>query len=131
MLLRSLALFSLSEDVGQPVRMFSTDAMFTVRTFYRHLTNRERAEGNFLYRQIWKVNAPPRIAFFTWEAVHGCILTIDTLMKRGRILVYWCCLCKRTEETCNHSLLRCPIAYSLWSMAFGILGYSWVFGWFC
>lgn len=41
-------------------------------------------------------------------------------------MVNCCCLRKRAEETCNHILLWFSIVCSLWSMAFGIMGYNWV-----
>lgn len=71
------------------------------------------------------MKAPHRVVFFAWEGGRKCILTIDKL-KRRRILVNWCCLCKRAEETCNYILLGCLVAYNLWSMAYGIIGYQWV-----
>lgn len=41
-------------------------------------------------------------------------------------MVKQCCLCKRAEDSCNHVLLWCPIAHSLWTMAYGILGFNWI-----
>lgn len=29
-------------------------------------------------------------------------------------------------ESCNHILLRCPIAYSLWCLLYGLMGINWV-----
>lgn len=41
----------------------------------------------FLFRQIWKVYVPSRIAFFDWEVVCGHIQTIDKLIRRDKIKV--------------------------------------------
>lgn len=41
-------------------------------------------------------------------------------------MVNWYCLCKRPEKTRYRILLWFPIVHSLWSMAYGILGFNWV-----
>lgn len=48
------------------------------------------------------------------------------LKKNGKIIVNNNSLCRRVEETCNHVLLRCPITYNLWIMAYEFLGISWI-----
>lgn len=44
----------------------------------------------FSAKQIWRIQAPPKISFFTWEACRNWILNIDNLMKRekGERLLY-------------------------------------------
>ncbi len=65
---------------------------FTVKSYYYCLgSSRNRS---FPWKSIWKVKVPPRVAFFSWTAVLGKILTIDALRKRGLIIVDWCCMCK-------------------------------------
>lgn len=118
-LLSCLCFVSLNEDYDQPFWTPSSTGNFRATSFYWYLTKEEAKESNFLLEQIWKVNAPSRVASFAWEASCGCMLTIAKLMRRGRIMVSWCCLYKRAEETCDHILLRCPIAYSLWALAYG------------
>lgn len=58
-----------------------------------------------------------------WEE---CILTIDKLMRRDKIMVNGCFLCKREAKTCKHILLWCPKVYKLWIMVYGLMGISWV-----
>ena len=38
----------------------------------------------------------------------------------------WCCTCKSDEESVDHFLLHCTVAYEMWSMIFGLFGISWV-----
>lgn len=78
----------------------------------------------FPAKHVWKTKAQSRIAFFVWEPGRECILTIDTLMKKGKEGVNRCYLCKKAAETCNHLLLWCPVACSLWSMVYGLFGIS-------
>lgn len=73
------------------------------------------------------MNAPLIIViFFTWETGREFILTINKLMKRGRIMANDCYLCEREAKSCNHILLWCPTMYKLWTMVYELLGISWV-----
>ena len=67
---------------------------FTVKQYYRFLSS--HAFRSFPWKSVWKSKVPPRVAFFSWTATLGKILTIDNLRKRGLILVEWCCLCKES-----------------------------------
>lgn len=73
-------------------------------------------------KQIWEIQAPPKIAFFTWEASRNGILMIDMLRKRGQVLVNCCYMCKIQAETCNHLLLFCLTVQHIWIMIYGLLG---------
>uniref|UniRef100_A0A2N9HY77 Reverse transcriptase zinc-binding domain-containing protein n=1 Tax=Fagus sylvatica TaxID=28930 RepID=A0A2N9HY77_FAGSY len=74
----------------------------------------------FPWKMIWKAKVPPRIAFFSWSAALGKILTIDNLRKRHLIIIDHCCLCKLSGESVDHLLLHCPFAREMWSMVFGL-----------
>lgn len=76
----------------------------------------------FPAKQIWKTKVPPHVVFFAWEACWEKIITIDKLKIEGCILVNGCYCCLKAEETCNHLLLWCPIAYRLWTYLYGLLG---------
>jgi hypothetical protein len=97
---------------------------FTVKNFYSCLCPSPSA--SFPWKTIWKANVPPRIAFFSWTAALGNLLTIDNLRKRHLIIVNWCCLCKQSGESVDNLLLHCSMARELWSMLFGLFGVSWV-----
>lgn len=62
---------------------------------YYHLPKRNDMCMDFPLKQILKVKASPRVGFFTWNTARECILTIDKLIKRHKILVNGCFLCKR------------------------------------
>ena len=72
------------------------------------------------------IKVPPRVAFFSWIAALGKILTMDNLWKRHIAVLEWCFMCKRCGESVDHLLLHCPIAYELWSMVFCLFGIHWV-----
>jgi hypothetical protein len=97
---------------------------FTVKDFYSHIC--PSIYVFFPWKIIWKAKVPPRIAFFSWTAALGKLLTIDNLRKRHLIIVDWCCLCKSSGESVDHLLLHCSLAWELWSMVFGLFGVCWV-----
>lgn len=61
-----------------------------------------------------------------WEAVHGKVLTIDNLRRRGVCLVEWCYLCRCDGEFEDHILLHCSVVRELWFYVLSILNYVWV-----
>ena len=46
--------------------------------------------------------------------------------KCNIILVSWCCMCKRDEETVDYLMLHCPIGRQLWGLVFKLVGAEWV-----
>ena len=81
---------------------------------------------SFPWRMIWQSKVPSRVAFFSWFASLGKILTTDNLRKRWVIVLDWCCMCNRCGESVDHLLLHCSIAWGLWSLVFCLLGIQWV-----
>ena len=81
---------------------------------------------SFPWKMVWQSKVPPRIAFFSWTAALGKILTIDNLRKRHFVVLEWCFMCKRCGESVDHLLLHYPIAYEMWSMIFCLFGICWV-----
>lgn len=102
------------------------DGPFIVKSFYKHLFWYEENGTRFLVQKIWKATITPCISFFAWETSKECILTIDNLRRKCKILVNACYLCKRTEETWNHLLLWCLVVYKFLTMVYRLLGISWV-----
>lgn len=80
------------------------DSVFTIKSFYDYLANKDGDGVRLPPLQIWKVKVPPTIPFFACEAGQKCILIIDKLMKMGRIMVHGCYR-KKAAEPCNHLLL--------------------------
>ena len=57
----------------------------------------------FTWKSIWRVKVPSRVAFFTWRAARGKILTMDNFRR----------MCKNSWELADHLLLHCSYAYNL------------------
>ena len=73
-----------------------------------------------------KVTICPRVAFFSWSASLGKILTTDNLHKRRVLVLDWCYMCKKCGESVDHLLLHCTIACEMWSLVFCLFGIHWV-----
>ena len=97
---------------------------FQVKSFYNQISS--NGAGSFPWKNIWKAKVPPRVAFFSWTAASGKILTLDNLCRRGIILATWCCMCKADGESIDHLLLHFPYAKELWDMIFALFGIHWV-----
>jgi hypothetical protein len=80
---------------------------------------------SFPWKSIWKVKVPVRVSFFAWTAAPGRILTLDNLRKRGLIVVDWCSMCKRSEESIDN-LLHCDVACALWGVLLSLFDVKWV-----
>ena len=121
-LLYSVTITGIGEDkvCWQP----SQSHTFQVKSYYNTFTC--KGEGCFPWKSIWKAKVPPRVAFFTWTAALGRILTADNLWRRRVILFNWCCMCKADGESIDHLLLHCVYAKELWDMVFAMFGIHWV-----
>ena len=42
------------------------------------------------------------------------------------MVIDWCCMYKRDEETIDHLLMHCPVARELWNLVFSLFGILWV-----
>jgi hypothetical protein len=101
----------------------SSKGFFEVSTFYRVLS--PPGSISFPWKGIWRTKAPPRVTFFAWTAARSKILTIDNIRQGGMIVVNrW--LCESDEESMDHLLLHCGVAYALWNVIFSRFGLCWV-----
>ena len=66
------------------------------------------------------------MAFFTWIALLGKILTIDNLRRRRIPIDDWCCMCKQDGEFVDHLLWHCLVARKLWLFVLYLFGVQWV-----
>ena len=92
---------------------------FKVSEFYLSLFSTP-PDNLFPWKPVWRLNIPPKVAFFSWIAALGKILTLDRFWNKGVPIMDWCYICKRSGESINHLLIHCPIAFELWSMVWSL-----------
>ncbi|GMP60452.1 hypothetical protein CsSME_00023316 [Camellia sinensis var. sinensis] len=85
---------------------------FSVSSFYNVLVHEEVVVS--LWRCVWVSGTSSKVAFFVWTAMWGRILTLDNLIRRGHILVNWCCLCYGDAESMDHLLVHYSVVSRLW-----------------
>jgi hypothetical protein len=100
---------------------------FEVKSYYQVLSHpTSTVQATFPWKGIWKVKAPPRVAFFVWTAILGKILTLDNLRKRNIIVLEWCCLCRKGGESIDHLFIHCEVASEMWTVCLQLFGVIWV-----
>jgi hypothetical protein len=123
-------LYSISAQHGESDRLVwnpSKKGLFEVRSFYEELIRKDGPSfPSFPWKNIWRVKAPARVAFFIWSGALGKILTHANLRKMNVIVIEWCCLCKKSGESIDHLLLHCEVARDLWSYILILFGVVWV-----
>ena len=72
---------------------------FKVSEYYLSLSS--TPDISFPWKPVWHSKVPPRVAFFSWTAALGKILTIENLWYKGVVVVDWCYMCKKSEELGN------------------------------
>ena len=92
---------------------------FEARLYYQALVP---SVGCFPWKSIWQAKVPLHVAFFSWLASLGKVLTADNLS----IILVRCCMCKVDEESADHLFLHCALARELWTMVFSMFGMRWV-----
>ena len=91
------------------------------------LQGRNVSYKSFPFKCFWKIRILPRIAFFTWAAAIGKILTTDNLRKRAIIYHYRLVLYLYIQWRIGEpSFVNCPIAIELWEFLFRLVGITWV-----
>ncbi|XP_026428523.1 uncharacterized protein LOC113324421 [Papaver somniferum] len=86
------------------------NGVFSVKTLYSHLIADDGID-DFPHNFIWNSWIPPKVAFLLWCSYHGKLNTIDMLLKKGITLDDSCILCGNANETADHLLLHCRVAY--------------------
>jgi hypothetical protein len=90
---------------------------FEVKSYYNSLQSRK--SRLFPWKSVWKVKAPPHIAW-------GKICTTNNLRRQGFTLVNLCCQCKRNEETLNHLIVHCEFTSGIWHLVLILFRVSWI-----
>ncbi|GMP48204.1 hypothetical protein CsSME_00015640 [Camellia sinensis var. sinensis] len=97
---------------------------FSVSSYYGVLAYEEVVA--FPWKSVWVSGTLSKVAFFVWTAMLGCILTMDNLIRRGHILINWCCLCCGDAESVDHLLVHYLVTSRLWMLVVETFGLVWL-----
>jgi len=69
------------------------------------------------FKDIWKMDVPPKIRLFLWQLLHNALPLRDTLYCRGLQIARTCPWCTADPETNDHLFWECSSTYQLWTLA--------------
>ncbi|KAG9441971.1 hypothetical protein H6P81_017825 [Aristolochia fimbriata] len=102
----------------------SPNGSYTVASAYTHLLG--NPSGSSQAKLAWKMEAPPKVKMFIWSVAHNRILTRENLVRRGIPLPSLLCpLCEDKQESVDHLLLQCTMAWHIWSWFIDLFGTHW------
>jgi zinc-binding in reverse transcriptase len=107
-------IFSVSTTVinGQWVWRWHEQGYFTVKSAYSFLSH----SGVLTDITLWKICVPEKVKIFLWLLEQNSILTQQNLLKKGRLHLTTCVMCKlQIIEISNHLFLHCTVAHSIWA----------------
>ena len=123
--LQKIQTFRVHRDVeDRVIWIASRCGTFSVKSLYSILESRDSLL--FPGGSVWRLSAPPKVAFFTWEASWGKVLTLNQLQRRGHFLANRSFLCVSKVETVDHLLLHCAKTQVLWNLLFSLLSVFWI-----
>ena len=101
------------------------DGEFLVKSAYKIMFDKSLEPND--WGNVWFNHLILKINIFWWTTIHGKIITIDNLMKRGFQIPNRCYMCKREEESINHLFLHCSFSSKVWGRILQKLKVNWVF----
>ncbi|KAL4200589.1 hypothetical protein AMTRI_Chr02g211910 [Amborella trichopoda] len=99
-----------------------SNGLFSVKSCYNLFFYDQWRWSNSNIAQMWKWPIPHKVQIFIWLAAQDKILTVDNLIKRGKILPNVCLLCKKDVKNGAHILIHCPFTTRLWYWLLGMVG---------
>lgn len=79
------------------------------------------------WKEVWNSQLIHKINFFWWMTLHGKVLTIDNLKRRGFMLANKCVMCSCAEESINHLFIHCTFASGVWYKVLQKFNLAWTF----
>ena len=65
----------------------------------------------------WKIRFPPKLKYFLWQLVTGCIVVKKNLQARGIQWNICCARCGAYEELINHVFFECLPTLQVWALS--------------
>nr|KYP44514.1 Putative ribonuclease H protein At1g65750 family [Cajanus cajan] len=81
---------------------------YTAASGYRFLTTGLSAEGDEVWKKIWKLMIPEKVKLFLWQGLHSALPTNQVRADRRLAESGACSRCSCPHETILHALRDCP-----------------------
>ena len=103
---------------------YSTSGHYTCKSGYRFLKEESESLAHAqappicdekVWKAIWKMQVPPKIRNFIWQACRNVLPTKQALMKRKIVAEPICERCKLDVEDAEHALWSCPELDVVWA----------------
>ncbi|GKC96175.1 reverse transcriptase domain, reverse transcriptase zinc-binding domain protein [Tanacetum coccineum] len=95
------------------------DGNFTVKALSRVVEDKILCVENGALATLWNSWVPKKVNIFIWRALKGRLPVREELDRRGIDLDSLLCpCCNNVVESCNHTLILCNFAMSVWEKVF-------------
>lgn len=91
---------------------WSENGAYTALSAYRAYFTRMTALVGA--KHLWKSAVPPKVNFFFWLALHGCLWTAERRMRHNLQQDAACVICDQHDETTDHLLASCVFVRKVW-----------------
>lgn len=105
----------------------SSNGMFTIKSAYNAILNENLATKptknnlDICWKSFWRYKLPPRIQYFIWKFLHGCITTKHRLARFTKHKDSRCAICSGNPETIQHLFFDCHHVRHIWDSVDSIL----------
>lgn len=91
---------------------------YSVRSAYRLIQAQKGlwrlSDSSSVWRDIWRIKAPPKVLNLIWRALSNCLPTKTNLQAKHVPVTAMCPICGGEEETVLHALVVRPLTNSCW-----------------
>ncbi|KAG2240190.1 hypothetical protein Bca52824_090951 [Brassica carinata] len=104
---------------------YTKDGNYTVKSGYHMMTSNAPSDTDRcpplaqypdLAKNIWTVDAPPKLKHFLWRLLSNALGIKSTLRSRNINIDPLCSRCCSADETKDHLFFSCPFANMLWHL---------------
>nr|KYP70286.1 Putative ribonuclease H protein At1g65750 family [Cajanus cajan] len=85
-----------------------TSGCYTAASGYHFLTPGLAAEGDAVWKKLWKIMIPEKVKFFLWQCLHLALPTNQVRADRRLSESGACSRCSCPQKTILHALRDCP-----------------------
>lgn len=109
-----------SSTVDELYWRLENTGIYSVKSAYKLLQmqggNWHTDDNSSVWRELWRIKAPPRALNLVWRAMSNCLPTLTQLQYKHVSVQSWCPVCTEEAETIMHCLVSCQFAKQCWEI---------------